>query len=638
MSCEIYGVHTITYRQQKLQKAIDRQARLIATLRSQPIGSVYAPINMKNLKFNITPALFEVEERRLEYMKKELEEFTKVKSFNIDEALNSFVLTTLNYKHKTSVEPVVLLGQAILNKAKVDAKSPSDKVLTQRGVELANQKELENVTKLLEYNINSILYNERKAEEIVTTKEFATGEDGAVKFLDKTLDELKQKIKAIKDIEEKNRTPEQEKDLILLEMELQYTKRGSFSISKMLDQVIKIQQLKSLGLDPFQASADFTASMVQLTIQASGQNNFNGGALTKAFGLLLNSTKNMLGIKNPTGTKIVNLMNKFSLVGEIIEANYGTAQTELTKQWGLDPFAMLRVSNFFSTGTLMVANLLHKKVTINGKEMTLWDAFDENGNFIDKNDKDWNGAFDAEGENEAYRKLRNSLVQQLKQVTGNADVNSPILAKKYILGRLLGQFRLSWIPEGVAARFEKEKFDAQLGTTVKGRYRTLYEILKKDRFASVNHLFMLAVGSKKNGLKLSDLDIRNMKKNFAEIYWFATISAGMILLKMLAEGGDDDEKNYAAITVYNQLNRVMSDIKFYASPQTAEDIIKNPIPALKVYKDAARAITAVKNYMTDEEGGYDYDAQYLGNRLASPFPYVNMYPKVVRQASEVIEN
>jgi hypothetical protein len=226
---------------------------------------------------------------------------------------------------------------------------------------------------------------------------------------------------------------------------------------------------------------------------------------------------------------------------------------------------------------------------------------------------------------------------------GNMDKNSPKLMNKYVLGRLIGQFRASWLPEGWAARWEDEKYDKQLGRTIKGRYRTYMDIGWEGSITVLLRQFAGWFGSKdyfsgvtmSNGVELSnsEVDMENMRRNFTGLSWTLSMMGAMMLLRwMMGDDDDDGVTAEALMIVLNLMNRVDQDLQFYSSPDVANNLVRNTIPAFDVLTDYGKAVAATKKAIMSED--YDWDEAAL--KWTKATPYLNQINRVRYMATHDI--
>jgi hypothetical protein len=420
-----------------------------------------------------------------------------------------------------------------------------------------------------------------------------------------------------------------QKELEALDAEL--TKYEGYKItgSKLGDKLIGINQLKALAFNPFSAVANMGFGVISVIIHANGKTDFNYGEALSAFKIMLNSSAKYLtfGTKeSETAEKILNTMERLGIMGDYVDGMYGktvdlNSNKPLWKQV-LDPFAMMRSGDYFMKGLTSIAVMMNRKVDVVedgvAKKISVWDALDKNGNWNEakygKNPK-----MNSEDANEQtdWDKLRNRLIRVNMVLHGNQDKNSPKMLNSRIIGRLVGQFRLSWLPEGFYNRFQDERYDSYLERQVKGRYRTVADLGFGGTMKVLGRsLANLVPGVKSNpytgallpngkDLSTSEVDIENMRRNMSELSFFMGITAMILMLKHLGKGDDDDKMNPGLRILINMLIRGKQDIDFYASPQVADSVTRNIIPATQVIKDYMALLKASGKLITDSDYGYE---------------------------------
>lgn len=113
------------------------------------------------------------------------------------------------------------------------------------------------------------------------------------------------------------------------------------------------------------------------------------------------------------------------------------------------------------------------------------------------------------------------------------------------------------------------------------------------------------------------------------------MAVGLMLSAFLNMGDDDDDDKIMYMTrlLINQAGRLQSDITFYISPKSFEQVIKNPLPIAKTYIDVHRFIKATANVMLKSNKTYDFD--YWSRAAARTVPFGNNMVQLVQQAEEV---
>ena len=393
-------------------------------------------------------------------------------------------------------------------------------------------------------------------------------------------------------------------------------------MSKIGDAAVQYVQMKGMGWNVISATTNMFYGSIANVIHANRRQEFTRKDLRKATGIMLNSTmKSLTGdlYENKQARKVMALMLKYDTLKEFNEEAFRQTTDPNRTSRGLKklaPYELQRRSEYFVQGQTMVAMMLAIKLKDKaGNNVTLFDAFDEQGNWdVDKmgENTEWNGDVNIEGENEKSMKFKFALDQTLKRIHGNYDPNSPVMIKKGVFGRMLMQFR-SWISEGVAERFEGEKYDELIGRKRKGRYLTYGTVTKELGFGGLIKMLLKQIVYSKSafidpstGKKIDEVDIENMRANLAELGFMVSLYAFTMLLKHMWD--DDDEKPGAYYFFMNTAYRLQDDIQFYANPQAFENVSRNAIPLFGLVVDAGEWAVAVEKYI-------------MGNNIIKSGPY-----------------
>jgi len=218
------------------------------------------------------------------------------------------------------------------------------------------------------------------------------------------------------------------------------------------------------------------------------------------------------------------------------------------------------------------------------------------------------------------------------------------MAKKNWLGRMAGQFRMSWFPEGIATRFKPEYYDISLGRTNKGRWVTIPDIgIATSGLILCKQLLNALPGVKvdpfkghqlKDGRNLVDspIDMENMRKNFAGLAWTVSITAAILALKSLAGDNwyktDDDRKRQLLI---NMLIRSQQDMLLYSSPGVFNTVSGNFLPATQILTDYWKAMVATGHYLfagtTHEKDAFERWVRKIA-KAGLPHPIATQYGKI----------
>jgi len=281
-------------------------------------------------------------------------------------------------------------------------------------------------------------------------------------------------------------------------------------------------------------------------------------------------------------------------------------------------------------GLVMIAMLKHTKITVDGVETDAWKAISQEGT-IDHKDIDWT-------------KLRNKIIAVNKIIMGNQDKSSPLLAKKNVIFRLLGQFRLSWMAEGIASRFEDEKDDIQLGRVRKGRYRTYADLgLKQSVGILLKQLWSTVPGIKinpfnnarlRNGKHFTDTDRANMRRNFAELGFMLMLYGAAKVIGAMGSGDDDPDKKKWFMFWANMATRTYQDVALYSNASVLDNLFGTTMPALSTIRDVNKFITASIKLATDDE--YTTDQWFRKLTRAGFIPQTTLFNRFETMTSKDI--
>lgn len=206
---------------------------------------------------------------------------------------------------------------------------------------------------------------------------------------------------------------------------------------------------------------------------------------------------------------------------------------------------------------------------------------------------DSNGKTTTKGENlttEQLSKLSDKIQRLNQSIHGRYSQRDAATLQQNVLYRMVSQFR-KWIPAAIEQRVGDTKYDPRLGVTIEGRYKSAWRLIQ------------LALKGDFNRLKtenLSEVELYNMKKNFAEL----TILAFSILAFYGLKGEDDDKewrKNPSVKFTLDQLNRVSGDLLFFYTPEGATRTALNAVPLAKTADDLRLAFGTIPTIFTKHD-------------------------------------
>lgn len=583
------------------------------------------------------------------------------RSTELDKILGAFARMAIEYKWKSRVEDSALLTSRFLaevstsenrkqNMGSDDLKGMKELLTYFQDVLLYNQAKLnEGVSNLKIFQGNSYIADDDILENVRARYKVLASEDVAHEtILTMLKDEYKDKIqivsakKKFKHLEELRDIIEEklynkditEEDYNNLIAPLEEDAKGlgrNLVWSKIGDKLLRYNQAMALGFNPFSAINNYFFGVNSNIMWAAGNTDFTPRQMWQAFGIMW---KSVLSINNKTMDKAANLIALFDILAESIEYK-SDGQNKTLERIKNAPFAMLKGGDYMIKGQTFIAMMLHEKITdLAGNERTLYDAYDDNGKW--KTDefgenKGWEGNVTNETELVDFYKFKNKTNQIIKKLHGNFDPKSPPRYKKYILGRMLGQFRFTWMIEGYAQRFETKKYDNYLERDIEGRFRTMGR-LGFSKSLKVLARLALFQSNAMQGIKAQDRALveENMRRNLMELYLYAIMTAVFLMLK----AGLDDEDDEAELIAMNLLTRLMADTTFYLSPNTFTSIIQDPIPIIKIYTRGKRAFDSAGELLFNGDLT-EHETEQKWANVTNAFPYINQYNRFKYLATKV---
>ena len=231
-----------------------------------------------------------------------------------------------------------------------------------------------------------------------------------------------------------------------------------------------------------------------------------------------------------------------------------------------------------------------------GEKMSIFDAlnFDENTGELTLKP-----GFEID---EALRtKVTNYVYEVNKQIHGNYAWEDRMVIQSHWLGELGAQFH-KWVYPMFRARFVKRYDNENLGE-IEGRYRTFWNVMKhvyqteQGFLAKTGGLLGILVPGSKTYKNMSEMEVRNMYKNIAELGFFMASVAMAYLFKMLASGLDDDDKEVKRLVnfmIYQQTRQQQEILTFIPVLGTSQQyqMAKNPLAALTTLRDYGEVLAS----------------------------------------------
>ncbi len=558
-----------------------------------------------------------------EWRRQRMDELAEEKSFDLGRIIKAFASMSIVYKHRSAIEDQVRVAQEIIRRG-VEKKRDSSGQVTDKNTNLGEM--LDNFLDVVFWG-----YASNKPQGVSDIKKLTAEEKVAQKTLLARKEELKQLLEDGKITEDSYN-----KRLDFLNDQLQQL-GGYKTWSKYGDALLKYIQLKGMGWNVFAGFANLGFGFISNVIEASDGRNYSVKSFWKAQALVLNSvarniTFNSWDGLNGNGKKIRVLMNMLDVLKESKNETFKPTTGKLFKKVGdklewANPYNPQSRSEYLNQAPIMIAMLMDTKITIDGKEMSMWDAFDQEGKLPDgtvlnlhKIDKALSDEKITKEEHARQRGLYNDFIKLkiridkvVKMNHGNYDPDSHIAIKRIWFGRAVSQFR-TWAFQGFAERFKGEFEDRQLKNIKtgdsyvirKGRYLSYASYFRgENKLGAMGQTFNLTfkllaklIGFSPNfdsmiNDKFTETDAANMRKNLTEIVIYMFITAFTLGLKAAVGSGDDDEdkkKILAFNFAINQMARLSTDIMFYTNPIEFDRLFRNAIPAFSLVVDSFNAM------------------------------------------------
>lgn len=558
---------------------------------------------------------------------------------------------TIDYETKREIESPLKIIQALYGEFG-EVKDATDK---KGGINIKNDG-LGARKAAITYAITKQLYgaDQQTKEGARLEKVYNSREKELKKVMESRIKEVESSL------EEKNKALESEEDEVVFNQILKdikalenikrtyqndLNKLGRYvSLDSGATALMKYTQLLGMGYNISGAFANLFSAGIGNAIEAAGGENFTTAEFGKAFTIMLNSSKNLIpgavtggilgsllmpgfgtvlgiglgtlintGSNKGVGKKINSLMTRFKILGNIIDTkSYEKDFVTGERKWynKLAPYQLYTMSEYFSQGITMIAMMLNKKVEVtekgtnNKKIISLWDAFNEDGEWntdLYEKNKGW------ENQGKDFITTTRSIEQVRDKVHGN--YHTPVPLQQNTIGKASMQFR-RWMIETVANRVEGYRKDRYLdpkGREVEGRWRIYFERvenpdgkfsykIKKDRIMEVIKQVAFMSQSKTHK-DLLPYQQANLRRNVRELQIFISL---MVLYFGMKYMSDDEDENYIANFMLNSLFRISDDLEFYLNPMSVENISGQLLPALKTVNKGLDVLNYGFRIMADD--------------------------------------
>lgn len=475
------------------------------------------------------------------------------KSWDIPSLLKMYMLAVNTYYYASQQEDKVLQAHRLFKSRK---ELVSD---NKQSFEEANG--LKNLNELTEYQIKRFFGIKTTKVEGLRDKKVYTARE-------------KEMLKELTKLREKELAKAEPNTELIQAISKQINNLGrQTSWGKVIESILKYIHVKALGWNPLSATSNIVFGRIANYLEASNGRFFNESDLNLAYVLVGKSSfkKNL---------RVANIIYQLDVVKD------GANELESLKSEGsenmawFNPYKLNQLAETLNQGASAIAFLKNKKYL---------ELFDENGTFT--------------GTQEELDKIKLQITKMNNMIHGNYDILTSQMGKRTILGKTLFMFK-TWLPEAVASRFQKERYDHNLKMAIKGRWRSYKSLLDGEDTMSKSiamlkyytHKMTRGILFKNEDLSnyFTEVDAQNMRANMAEL----AMLTNMLILSLVAKAAldDDDEKGSIRYMFLNiligQLSRANTDLWLYASPSEAASLVENALPITQLINDVSQFTTA----------------------------------------------
>lgn len=378
-----------------------------------------------------------------------------------------------------------------------------------------------------------------------------------------------------------------------------------------IDFILKYTSLLRIGYNPFTAVTNVAIGNIANAVEAVGGRFFTIKDYTRANGIFNKQTFVEDSKLNKLVSKINPLkeLDDYENMDKINMSSNKYIDKAKSAAYGFQKLGERQIQI-----TVMIANMLHEKVTTkDGTKISLWEAFDEKGEW--KED-----IMGYKMNEEGIFKITNKIHRIIDMSHGRYSSKDASILAQGSFFRAAFQFK-KWIPAAFEARFKSKRFDSRLDVEVEGRYHAYVKFFK-------NGIARLQRDQEKlESLKIDKTDWYNMRKNVAEL----TIALAIVLVQI---GGDSDDDKLKKNPYYKfamkQLDQISGDLIYFYRPDKMTETASNGIPMLKTIKDLFKVISNTRYLFTDEDDTYTR-GRYKGEHKTSA-AVLNVIPGVKQVA------
>lgn len=513
------------------------------------------------------------------------------------------------YKNAYRVESIMNIAADIFDRKQVGKKNAmGEDVLVGENTTLPTASDT-NIRKMLNYQLHVFFGGARKGKGIAFKDKVYTTEEK----------------KAKKRLEEKR--DKKGTDPILKEvLQSEIDKIGNpVYVNSMIDSILNYVHVLGLSYRVVSGNANFWVGMATNNIESASGRFFSDKAFLRANKMLRFSVAKNFSFntfESPTAKKIRGVMDRNNFLNDATtELFKSSAMTPISKKfrWAAPQQIVSRIE-YLIQGNIVIAYMLDHKLSEFLPEHTgtesIYDCFDADGR--------WN-----QEKFPITHTQYSNIMLQIKQVKetlqGSYDFDRTLLAKQTLGGRILFSFH-TWVPEFIKVRFQKERTDPFLGKKLKGRYLTIGQFLMnglndQSLSSNVKAAAQMLIGKATYDGRFTEHDAANMRSFIREVSMITTLVVARLMLKGIANLGDDDKyndtENFLIFYLLNSATRLQADLSTLYRFASGEDAQRSVVPIFSIVKQFDQLLGAAGGVLVGQEGE---DVDRLLKSVSSFFP------------------
>jgi len=528
-------------------------------------------------------------------------------------SLNSLNMASLAFAHKSQIKPQLDMAMYYLDDIKgmtslerlrqalKDEKAkPQPDLFVIKKLEKALQNsstsnpplrnvtesDVENVKEMLNYFIDRDFYD--------VPDEDRSSKFGPKLYTKEEKDE-KAKLEAYIDRESNSASPNLDK---IEEAKTRLAKLGNqASVNKVIRLAMDGIRITVLGWSLKSFIGNLLQGQIANVYHAAAGQYYNMDELKKAAGLLTTQKG-----------KFDNIVHSYSILGDIMyDFAHNSPFEEKKGLMGraanlLKPFEGNKIAETANQGVMMTAIMLHTQFTdtVNNKQVSMWDAVGDDGQLLPG--MEYKG---LQG-NDAISEIVVEIRKQVAEIHG--DYGNPLLADKYIVGKMALQFK-KWFFQPFVARFGAD-----------GRFTAA-----KNAIIAFNGNFMELRRAYKNG-EMSPETMAKLRVALTEVT-VAVVSALLTALIKASMCGNNSNKSKcggaSANYIMNMLEKIDRETRSFVSLNNYYSLVTNPIAISRYMQSLIQSINAIEKGVTDGEWDNTQGENKLANIWGKQIPIIS---------------